>query len=357
MAGGFASSLLLLASCHSFGPDALKGSHPLYNDAINSSMNEQFIHNLVRIHYYDPSFFLDVTNVAATMKLDFTGGLDQSAFGLTDSASDIIKFSAGGEYYTQPTISFAPLQGDAFVRSLLSPIPLDYLIQLTQSGWSTKRVFGLCVERLNNLENVPTGSGPMPDYSPTNHQEFGQLLALMESVRGPRLITPRVDEANKIAVVEVKSSPEYSETIRKIKKALDLDQNIDTYKLSSNPLQRGRDTITITTRSLMSILFYLSHNVRTPKEHIDDGMVKVTRNDDGTAFDWGETPAGKVFKINYSDDYPEKGFLAIPYMDHWYYIAHNDIESKSTFMLLTQLFRLQAGSAKMTAPALTIPVR
>lgn len=320
-------------------------------------MNEQFIQNLVRIHYYDPSFFLDVTNVAATMKLDFTGGLDQSAFGLTDSASDIIKFSAGGEYYTQPTISFAPLQGDAFVRSLLNPIPLDYLIQLTQSGWSSRRVFGLCVERVNNLENVPTGSGPMPDHSPTNHHDYMRLIELMESVRGSRLIVPRVDDVNKISLVEIKSSPEHRDTIREIKSLLDLDQNLELYKLSSNPLQRNRDTITITTRSLMSVLFYLSHNVMTPQEHIEEGRVKVTKRFDGSTFDWGETPAGRIFKIHYSDDYPEKGFLAVPYMDHWYYIAHNDIESKSTFMLLTQLFRLQAGSAKMAAPTLTIPVR
>ena len=155
----------LMAGCHSFGPDALKGSHPLYNEAINASMNEQFIQNLVRIHYYDPSFFLDVTNVAATMKLDFTGGLESST-------SDVIKGNLGAEYYTQPTVSFAPLQGDSFVKSLLSPIPLEYLLQLTDSGWSARRVYGLCVERINNLENVPSGSGPMPDSSPVNHHDF-----------------------------------------------------------------------------------------------------------------------------------------------------------------------------------------
>ena len=63
------------AGCGSLGPDGLKGTHPLYNEAINSSINEQFIQNLVRLHYRDPTFFPDVASVAATLKLEIGGGL------------------------------------------------------------------------------------------------------------------------------------------------------------------------------------------------------------------------------------------------------------------------------------------
>jgi hypothetical protein len=50
-------------------------------------------------------------------------------------------------------------------------------------------------------------------------------------------------------------------------------------------------------------------------------------------------------------------FVAIPYRGQWFYLADNDLESKSTFMLLSQLFRLQAGAAKAAGPTLTLPVR
>ena len=50
-------------------------------------------------------------------------------------------------------------------------------------------------------------------------------------------------------------------------------------------------------------------------------------------------------------------FVAIPYRGEWFYLADNDLESKSTFMLLTQLFRLQAVAAKSAGPTLTLPVR
>ena len=57
----------LLGGCHAFGPEQLRGTHPLYSAAIVDSINEQFLSNLVRLHYRDPTFFLDVASVAATM--------------------------------------------------------------------------------------------------------------------------------------------------------------------------------------------------------------------------------------------------------------------------------------------------
>jgi len=40
----------------------------------------------------------------------------------------------------------------------------------------------------------------------------------------------------------------------------------------------------------------------------------------------------------------------------WFYIEDTDLNTKSTFLLLVQLFNLQAGQITTIAPALTIPV-
>ena len=60
----------------------------------------------------------------------------------------------------------------------------------------------------------------------------------------------------------------------------------------------------------------------------------VTRNEDGSEFDWGTTAGGKIFHIRQSEVRPDGAFVAIPYRDHWFCLAGNDLESKSTFMLL-----------------------
>ena len=347
-------ALLGLPGCHSFGPDELKGTHPLYNQAINDSINEQYLQNLVRIHYHDPTFFLDVTNVAATLKLEMNSELGGADIGLDDASGTL---GAGAAYTTQPTISYAPLQGEAFVKSLLSRIGLDKIFELNNSGWSSKRVFGLCVERINDLENSPTASGPTPELAPARNEGFMELLDLLESVREAHLIMPRYDPETKRVMVEIRSLPGYEDRIGRIKELMGVDPYRDVYLVSDNAMQRGPDVISVTTRSLMSIFFYLSHNIEAPAEHLEKGLIKETQRREGGVFDWSETPGGRLFKVYKSDSKPDNAMLAIPYRDYWFYIADNDIESKSTFMLLTQLFRLQAGSAKMAAPTLTIPVR
>ena len=145
--------------------------------------------------------------------------------------------------------------------------------------------------------------------------------------------------------------------IAEIKRLLEIDPKRNTYRLVTDIVVRDPEVISITTRSLMSIMFYLSHNVETPKEHLEKGWTKVTHDHEGHSYDWQQTPAGRIFRIQTSSSRPDDAFISIPYNDNWFYIPQKDLESKSTFMLLTQLFRLQAGSAKSVTPALTIPVR
>lgn len=346
----------LLTGCDSFGPDRLRGTHPLYNEAIVGSMNEQFVHNVVRLHYRDPAFFLDVANVTATLKLDMSAGLDQSEIGL-NGGSDLIKYSLGAAYTTSPTISYTPLQGEGFVKSLLSPISIETLFSLSGSGWSAKRVFGICVERINGIENAPSASGPTPARAPKPDREFRRLVDLAEEVSREHLIVPQVNPATKEPELHVLSSPAHRDRIAEFKALLGLDPAREVYRVTSDFTKAGPDTLSIRTRSLMSIFFYLSQHVDAPKAHETAGLVTVTRNPDGTQFDWGSTPAGNVFRVRQSDDPPDMAFLAVPYRGHWFYLADNDLESKSTFMLLMQLFRLQAGAAKSVGPTLTIPVR
>jgi hypothetical protein len=74
-------------------------------------------------------------------------------------------------------------------------------------------------------------------------------------------------------------------------------------------------------------------------------------------FNWDKTAGGSLFHIHQSEKQPDMTFVTIPYRGQWFYLTDNDLESKSTFMLLNQLFRLQAGAAKSAGPTLILPVR
>jgi hypothetical protein len=85
---------------------------------------------------------------------------------LPERAPNIFNIGGRAVYSTQPTVTYSPLEGERFAQRLLSPISLDTIMLLYQSGWSLKRVFRLCVQRLNDVENAVRASGPTPEKAP-----------------------------------------------------------------------------------------------------------------------------------------------------------------------------------------------
>ena len=108
-------------------------------------------------------------------------------------------------------------------------------------------------------------------------------------------------------------------------------------------------------RSLLGVRSYLSQAVEVPARHAELGLVTVPRHADGTPFDWSEVTGG-LFRVESGDSRPERAFAAVRYRGPWFWIDDADLESKTTFGLLTQLFNLQAGQVDLPAPALTLSV-
>ncbi len=352
---------ILLVSCFitacqsGFGPGALRTTHPAYNQAIAQSMNEQLLFNIVKLKYYDKPYFLKVGSVTAALAFDAKIGLGSKL----GSSSESISPSLGIAYTDKPTLSFQPLQGEDFLKSVLAPVPVGSLLVLTQSGWSIERVFGLCVERINQLYNAPSASGPTPESMP-EYKDFKQALALIRQLQLAKAIEFGLDvEDQKQIKMRLKSLPGHERSMQELARLLGLKQAIEdtVVKLDYNFLHAHPDSLSIRPRSIASIMFYLSHQIDIPLVHRDQGLVMLTRNADQTPFDWRQTPVGEFFQIKSAKEYPQQAFLAVPYKDYWFYIADNDLKSKSTFMLLSQLFDLQAGQQQYNGPTLTLPVR
>ena len=74
----------------------------------------------------------------------------------------------------------------------------------------------------------------------------------------------------------------------------------------------------------------------------------------GNEFSWSELTQN-LFKIKST---PNNSDIAIStnYRDTWFYIDDSDLDSKTTFSLLMQLFSLQSGKSEGVAPLLTLPI-
>jgi len=48
--------------------------------------------------------------------------------------------------------------------------------------------------------------------------------------------------------------------------------------------------------------------------------------------------------------------VAVFYRRSWFYIDDSDLDSKSTFSMLGQVFALQSGDVEKMTPVLTLPI-
>ncbi len=359
----FTFFIVLSCGCQStFGPRALKYTHPAYNQVIVNTLDQQMLLNLVRLKYRDSVFFLNINSVTASFTMGAQMGVE-GEYGI-DWKRDlgdgrVVRPNIGMNYSQTPTISYTPLQGEEFLEKVLTPIPIEALLILTQSGWRIDRVFAICIERINDLHNAPRASGPTPPEEP-QYKKFQRILELLYQLQVANLIEigPHLDlDKSRKVIVLLKPNPNYQSVIDELKSLLGITLPSNQFKITANFLDYKENEWDVRTRSVAGMLYYLSQSVEIPEKHKEDGLVTITKTMDGEEFNWDETPAGTMFKVrSRKRGKPDNAFVSVPYRGAWFYIADNDLNSKSTFTLLKQLFSLQAGHIRDAGPTLTLPV-
>ncbi|MDP6305632.1 MAG: hypothetical protein QF869_07110, partial [Alphaproteobacteria bacterium] len=329
--------------------------------AIQKTSEEQMLLNLVRLKYRDTPFFLEVSSVAT--QFTYNAGL-AGAFTHGGDISNIFEIGPGGEYEENPTVTYSPLQGEQFVKRLLSPISLETLLLLYNSGWSVERVFELCAQRINNIRNAPRAAGPTPATAP-QYKTFKRLTDLMRNLQNKDGLNIRLEHPAPGAAEHQGSSrivmrlAEPSEALpesRELVNLLGLSPDKPFYVVHGHTIRPDRhDHIGIQTRSLMGVLYYLSQGVKVPPADIEAGKVTVTHTADGGVFDW-DLVTGDLLRVHSQTAKPDKAAVSVEYRGYWFYIADSDLTSKTTFSLLHHLFALQSGDVQSTQPIYTLPL-
>jgi hypothetical protein len=362
----FALLAVALIGCTSVGPKSIRAARFNYNSAIIDTRNEQLLTNLVRLRYRDPPYFLEVSSVSTQYVLGGSAGASVGSLG--DNAVGGVNGAVA--YEQRPTITYLPLKGDDFVDRLLSPVPMEAIVLLTHSGWRFDRVLRCCVTRVNDLWNAPTASGPTPDRAPAfdSFMETAELLEGLRQSGALELRYRRVRKGEELEIAPLGAEQERhvlkivfkplegnSEETARLKELLGVRSDLDEFYLTPNPTYRESYEIGLLPRSLLGAMSYLSQAVEPPQRDVEAGRVTVTRKADGSVFEWPELTGG-LFRVRSSLSPPDNAFVQVRYRDAWFYIDDADLDSKSTFNLLDQLFQLQAGDAGGAAPLLTLPL-
>lgn len=352
-----AAATLVLTACGPYGGATIEADHQPYNESVVGSLNQQLLLNLVRLKYRDNPYFIEIGSVTASHSVSGNAGISADIKNL--NPMDVYKPSLGASVRTSPTVSYTPLRGEAFLKRLLSPIELQTLLTLVQSGWSVSRVFGVAVEKINQIDNATAASGPTPSYVP-EYQEFQELAVLLRDIQRADALKLGLDPEGKFPDLLMRLDPHSNVGSQKqrIKSLLGVPANQNDLKLRRSFLTNSDSNfVRIKTRSLMGVFFYLSHAIPSPPSHIEKGLVTVTHTESGAPFNW-EAVTGHLLEIEYQEGPvpPNNAFVYTRYRDTWFYIRDDSHSSKATFMLLTQLLNIQSGDSSKLSPALTIGV-
>ena len=344
---------LTLSGCAQFGPKAIEASRTDYNIAMHRTEEEQSLLNLVRLRYGDRPYFLEAT--ALNTQFSIAPSLEVRST-VNPDAADIYNIGGRLAFEEKPTISYAPLTGEAFVRQVLSRISLETILLLDSSGWRTERVLRLCVEKLNNLDNAARASGPTPLIGADTSafmRAISLISAFLESGDLRFYQKPSEENQNVVAVFSEssRSTPEY----RELTQLLEIEPGLDEYALAANAVNNDGATISFATRSFMGVLYFLSLAVDVPEAHLAAGIAATTKTAGGTPFDWGVVTQD-LLKIRSVSTKQESANVGVKYRGTWFYIDDTDVKSKSTFALLGQLFALQSKNDGSNAPILTLPL-
>jgi hypothetical protein len=389
-------ALLFISGC--LGPQTLYQTRTRYNDAVQVTGNEELLLNLVRLRYGEGVTFLPITALTAQFEMDAglqgTGGVDRG-FPHNLGVGNL-------GYSDRPTLSFDPRRSAEVTKALLARIDLDTFNLLDAAGWDLGRLFRILVEDINGVGNAISASGPIPEQAP-EFAEFRYLTSLVESLHEQRLLdlgieTRQVDIPTSVpfAAVDAQSLVSIQKSgygirslgekkgyvltqtktvkgIRLLPEAANSHEMHEISRLTNimpgqtfyeidvvlgnqlRPFSRGepRTNLTIGTRSLLEAMYFLSHGICVPPEHAR--LVTITRNPDGTPFDWSAVTAD-LLRVCVAKHRPKHAAVAVHYRSHWYFIADTDIRSKTTLSLFRELTRLQKVGAAEGPPLLTLPV-
>jgi len=353
---GLAGLGMVLSGCASIGPGAVTRDRFDYTAAVADSWKSQMLLNLVKIRYADTPVFLDVGQIVAgySRQATLAASATVPVFNSTPPpgiATGTFGLAGGGSYNDSPTITYAPLSGERFARSLMMPIPPSAIMNVTQGGFSAEMVFRLAVQSVNGVDNRRVKDMSVQPADP----EFYALLQDLRRIQDSGDIGMRTRPGDREVQLELVLRPKPAAAVENarinVAKILGLDQSGRVFRLVYGTVPSDDKEIAIVTRSIYEILRDLSSNIAVPEAHVTGRRVSPTPEADLGP----EGPIPPLIRITSSSDRPTSAFVAVPYRGYWFSIDDQDIQSKRLFSFIMFLFTFVETGSKEAAPVLTIP--
>ena len=349
-----AAALLLaaLAGCSSIGPATVPRDRFDYVSAISDSWKRQMLQNLLKVRYADAPVFLDVTSVINAYS--FGGQLDAAAQYSPPERGDFF-YGIGGNvaYADRPTITYAPLSGERFSRSLMTPLPISGILYLLQSGFPADLALRVCVVSVNGIDNAYGGRG----NSHAGDPRFAELMEAMrrsQQARGLGIRQKAPQERESALLLLRDTNPAAADANARIRTLLRLDPALQDFELVYGSFATQPKQIALVSRSTLQVMADFAATIDVPADDIAEGRV------DGPAADAEQLRRfPPLMRIYSGDTAPADAYVAVRYRGRQFWIDDRDLRSKSSMSFLMLIFSLaETGAAPgVAAPVVTVPAR
>jgi hypothetical protein len=335
LAAALAGITLALGGCANLGARRLPDDRLDFNEALRESDTALILANVVALRFGESPSFLSVGSVVSQYERNgfFNPDARVAPYGIDPAAT------LNGQAFLKetPTVTYTPVIGDKFVRSVLEPMPPQILLSMLQAGWAVDTLFRFAVRSINGVRNESRA----PLFAQGGDPEFEQALAALRRLQRDNKLSIRVIKHEKSFAAHAQVSRELSEADRAdlalVRRAFRMGTPAFTGEVAIVAAETAEspNELAIATRSMMEVLQIMSLGV----DVAGDGR-----------FD----PDAPV-KVHSGPRRPKVVYAAIRRDGRWYWIAADDQASQRAIMLAEVLMVVNAQGASQTAPLITVP--
>jgi hypothetical protein len=345
------AATLLTNSCASIGPSRVTRDRFDYVTSISESWKRQMLLNLLKVRYSDAPVFMDVASVINAYELTGEVNLagEYAPIGRGDTFGHV---GAAGRYSDKPTITYQPLAGDKFTRSLMLPIPIPGILSLIQSGYPADLVLRVCVNSIDDLQNSYGGPG-RPQAGDANFRELIAAIRESQATGGMGMLVKKTtDKQAAVMFLRPSTDEAIAAPVRKIRELLGLNKTACEFNIVYGTYPENDTEITILSRSILQVLIDLASHFDVPEVDLAEGSV----------YGLQRTPEQErmfppLLIVRCGPSAPGNAHVFVNYRNQWFWIEDRDRQSKQIFNFLMFLFSLTETGTAQAAPIVTIPAR
>jgi hypothetical protein len=334
------------------GPQSVTRDRHLYAASLSDSWKEQTLLNIIKMRYVDPPVFVDVGNIVASYSL--VQGVTVAGNIVPNNQTPDATIGGFGTYSNSPTITYTPLTGNKFIRSLATPLPPEAVFSGIQSGLPADVTLFASVASINGLKNQEATLHGILPADPKFHR-MRELARQIQVSGAVRVVVKKEAGEEVVSFVSFPTeniSPQVQADIVEIRGLLGLNPTVSEFKIVYGGTASNDREIAVITRSILSLMRTMAAQVEVPDEDLAQKRAYAGFEHDK------DVPGGlRLIRIHSGKSVSPDAFVAVKYRNTWFWIDDTDLDSKEVFSLMMMLFTMVDTGPKENQPVVTIPAR